>query len=353
MKRYYVVALLLLCSSIVSAQAEKNIYSFDFSKLKPIVQVFGTAKYDVSNDKSDYTIGRAHLGFQYQFNEQWSAKLVVDRGRPTHLENMMIIDENGDELQIVPSYKEGSYYTMFLKFASLKWQVNDNFSLEGGAILQNHYITQEKFWGFRYVAQTFQDMYWHISSTDLGFMARYKLNDVISFDAAITNGEGSRVNQDEYGKVKYAAGLDVNVSKSVKGRLYYYNKQSGFEGAETEQMYSFFLGLKPSTKYQIGTEVNYMENLKNVDNARSYGVSLYGKYSMSKQSKLFVRYDKLMNEGTSSGLQIPLDGNAIIAGIEYSPLKNIHLSLNYQGWIADEVSSENKDQILLSMEFKL
>lgn len=56
--------------------------------------------------------------------------------------------------------------------------------------------------GYRFVAQTFQDKYWKIPSTDLGFIARYKINDFISVDAAMTNGEGPRVARDINGKGK-------------------------------------------------------------------------------------------------------------------------------------------------------
>ena len=42
-------------------------------------------------------------------------------------------------------------------------------------VLQNHYITQEKFWGYRYVAPTFQDKYYGIPSSDLGIIATLKL----------------------------------------------------------------------------------------------------------------------------------------------------------------------------------
>jgi len=53
----------------------------------------------------------------------------------------------------------GSYYTMTLKFASLEWKPNEHFKVQAGGILQNHSITQEQFWGYRYVAPTFQDKF--------------------------------------------------------------------------------------------------------------------------------------------------------------------------------------------------
>jgi hypothetical protein len=85
---------------------------------------------------------------------------------------------------------------MTLKFASLQWQPNEHFNVQVGGVLQNHYITQEKFWGYRYVAPTFQDKYYGISSSDLGLIAYYKANEKFGFDVALTNGEGFRFDQD-------------------------------------------------------------------------------------------------------------------------------------------------------------
>jgi rhodanese-related sulfurtransferase len=262
-------------------------------KLSPIVQVFGTAAYHVENNHYSYGFGRAHLGFQYQFNKDWSAKIIIDRGRPTTLNNISVTDSAGNPLNLDYTVNEGSYYTMWLKFASLKWQVNDRLSLVGGALLQNHFITQERFWGLRFVSQTFQDLYWHIPSTDLGFRANFRLNDVFSFDAAITNGEGPRVKQDASGKVKYAAGLNINPGDKFSSRIYYHNRASGIEGEETEHMYSVFAGIKPLETFRIGGEFNYMQNLHNISQTDSYGGSVYAAWEFVENTEIFVRYDKL------------------------------------------------------------
>ena len=215
--KYYLFLIVIQLVFYTAFSQDKKLF---FDKLKPIVQVFGTASYDFENTRYSYGFGRAHLGFQYQFNEDWSAKIIIDRGRPTTIADILIEDYYGNVLNIQDASNEGSYYTMFLKFASLQWTMNEHWTLEAGALLQNHYITQERFWGLRYVAQTFQDLYWKIPSSDLGFMARYKSNKVFGFDVALTNGEGPRVNQDTEGKVKMAAGIDVNPAENIQTRIY-------------------------------------------------------------------------------------------------------------------------------------
>ncbi|MFA8434041.1 MAG: hypothetical protein ACEPOZ_05950 [Marinifilaceae bacterium] len=351
----FLALFLVLTSGKTFAQNKDDAFQFNFNKLKPIVQVFGTASYDVENDFSDYSIGRAHLGFQYEFSEKWSAKLIVDRGRPTHIGPITVTDIEGNELLVQSNTKEGSYYTMFLKFASLRWKVNRNLSFEGGAILQNHYITQEKFWGLRYVAQTFQDKYWKISSTDLGFIARYKINGSIALDAAVTNGEGSRVHQDKYGKVKYAAGIDFTPSSSIQSRICYHSKQSGQNQAKTEQMFSAFLGLHITPKMKLGGEYNYMSNLNNIDDLNSYGYSVYSNYKIGRKTLLFGRYDRLLNDlPQNQNNHLPVaDGHSVIGGVSYAPVKRVNVSVNYQGWIADEASGSDENRIVFSMAFNL
>ena len=158
-------------TQMLNAQNKK----FDFSSLRPVVQVFGTTYFNIENNNFNYGIGRAHLGFKYEFNNKWSAKIILDRGRPTRINNIVVTDTTGNVLPINIDVTEGAYYTMFLKFASLQWKVNSKLRLQAGAILENHYITQEKFWGLRYVSQTFQDLYWHLPSSDLGFITYYKI----------------------------------------------------------------------------------------------------------------------------------------------------------------------------------
>lgn len=339
--------LLILQQSLLLSQDTTHL-----KKLKPIVQVFGTAAYDIEKNRYGYGFGRAHLGLQYQFNDRWNAKIIIDRGRPTTIEEITITDTSGNVLNVNYTTKEGSYYTMYLKFASLTWQINTKLSLEGGALLQNHYITQERFWGFRYVAQTFQDLYWHIPSTDLGFMARYQINDIFSFDAALTNGEGPRINQDAFGKVKYAAGLDINPGNKFQSRIYYHNRTTGVDSLSTEQMFSVFAGCKFSEQFRLGGEFNYMDNLNYATGTDSYGFSVYSAFQIIDNTQLFIRYDRLLYVTTNNASNMEADGHTMMGGISYSPVKGINLSLNYQGWIPDDENKKTQNNILFSMEYK-
>ncbi len=343
-KRIIFIVILSICSVFS--------YTQNGMSLKPVVQIFGTSAFDLESGSFNYSFGRAHLGFQYQFNKSWSAKIVIDRGRATSVGEITVSDIEGNSLEVQNTSKEGSYYTMWLKFASLQWKVNEKLTLEGGAVLQNHYITQERFWGLRYVAQTFQDLHWHLPSSDLGFIAYYKLSDAISFDAAITNGEGPRVKQDAFGKIKMAAGLNINPSKKIQTRIFYHNKQSGIDNEATEQMLSFFLGLKPLARIRVGAEFNYMKNLVNSKDVNSQGFSVYSAFRLNDKTEVFARFDRLLYEEPAINSPAVIgNGNTIMGGVSLSPVNGVQFSLNYQAWLPDdEVKAQNK--ILLSMEYK-
>lgn len=340
-------------SHSLSAQEKNAKNHFDFNKLTPIVQVFGTAAYDTEANTYGYSFGRAHLGFQYKFNDKWRSKIIIDRGRATSVGHITVTDTDGNTLSVENSATEGAYYTMFLKFASLEWQPNAQLTLEGGAILQNHYIPQERLWGLRYVAQTFQDLYWKIPSSDLGFKAQYQLSEIITVDAALTNGEGPRKLQDNLGKVKIAGGITLKPTEQIQARIFYHNRQSSYTGETTEQLYAVFAGYKPNAKLRIGGEFNYMTNLDYTKGLDSYGFSLYSAYNVSTKTALFARYDRLLydlpNHWTSSTKN---EGHAIIAGISHSPIAGVNLSLNYQGWLPDKSSNAEENKLLFSMEYK-
>jgi hypothetical protein len=355
LSRNYIFAFLLLTTVVSYAQDTSNVQKFDFKNLKPIVQVFGTANYNITDNRYGYSIGRAHLGFEYSFNNKWSAKIILDRGRPTTFNDLIVTDSMGHQLNVNWEYSEGAYYTMYLKFASLRWKVNKKLTIEGGAILQNHYITQERFWGLRYVAQTFQDLYWRIPSTDLGFIAYYTINKYFSLDAALTNGDGPRINQDDLGNIKIAGGVNIDPCDKFHTRLYYHFRQtSNNGGSSNEQMLSFFAGMRPSPKFRIGGEFNYMDNPQGMEGLTSYGYSIYSAYRVFTKAEIFVRYDRILYEIPKNMITSSFDnGNTLIGGASYSPVQGVWLSLNYQGWFPDGGDMSIKSMLALSMEYKL
>lgn len=327
---------------------------------KPIIQVFGNFDYNATKDvdkKYGFWFGRAHFGYEYQFSKEFSGKIIIDAGRPTTIGTISVKDTSGNNLPVTNTSKDGAYYTMNLKFASIEWKPAEIFKIQAGAVLQNHYITQEKFWGYRYVAETFQDRYYKMPSADLGFIAYVKPCEKFGFDFALTNGEGFRYDQDAFGDVKVASGVDFNPIKGLQTRIFYdYLKSKDPLKHAEQQLFSAFAGYIFADKFRLGAEYNYRKNHLNIPNQDLFGFSIYGSVRFLKKFEYFARYDDQTSNKKSGDTQVwnfNSDGQAIISGVHYNPVKNINFSLNYQGFVPKNSDINLQHHILLSFEYKL
>jgi predicted porin len=194
-------------------------------------------------------------------------------------------------------------------------------------------------------------------SSDLGFITYIKPNEKIGFDFALTNGEGFRFDQDNYGDVKLAAGFDYNPIKGLQTRVFYdYLKSKDPLKPAEQQLFSIFAGYKLADKFRLGAEYNYRKNHLNVSNQDLFGYSIYGTYHISRRFEYFLRYDNLSSNKKTNQTQVwnyNADGQGIITGLHFSPVTNINVSINYQGFIPENSDLNLQHHILFSFEYKL
>ena len=166
-KRIWMLAAILACMS-VTVMAQK---STEEPQGKAIVQVFGNFHSGFGHEKNDrgFELDRRYLGYQY------------DLGKGVQIKGVMDIGQSDD----VNDYHRIAY----IKNAQFSWKTG-NLTLNGGLISTTQFNMQEKFWGYRYVMKSFQDLYKFGNSADLGISASYKFNDCLSADAIVVNGEG-------------------------------------------------------------------------------------------------------------------------------------------------------------------
>lgn len=325
---------------------------------KPTIQLFGNINYNLTQDatkKLGFYITRAYLGYEYQFSKQFLGKVVIDAGRPTTVGTIMVWDSLGNQMFVYDASKEGSYYTMFLKFAYLEWAPTSKFKILAGSIPLNHFITQEKFWKYRYVAEMFQDRYLKTSSADLGMIAYYKPSSVLGFDLAITNGEGFRFNQDKFGDFKIGAGVDLILFKNWKNRFYYdFQKGQNPAQPELQQTISFFTGYQWKEKLRIGTDLTWRINQNELITQNTYGYSVFGVYDWNPKWGAMLRFDQVFSNRdqlTSPGWIYQVDGVGVIGGLQFSPIPRIKFSLNYQGFLEDNLAEIFQQNVYLHVEF--
>lgn len=353
--RHFLVFVVMLYGNMVLATETDSTFKPHGNML---VQLINRTEFNLSTGVGGMYINRSHIGYLYQFAPQWLGKIVLDAGRPTVLGNLQFLDSNGVTQALSYSYNEGSYYTMALKFSYLQWKPNQKITLQMGGILQNHYITQEKFWQHRYICETFQDRYFGTPSGDLGIIGYYSPNSWFSIDLALTNGEGFRINQDAGGKMKWAAGIDLLPTKWLQLRVYYDRKYfTLFAEDRYQSVFSAFAGIRPAKNIRAGFEMTYLEGFKGSTGRELFGFSVFTAWSPLKSVEAFVRYDLLDSNGLDGGVggwNKENDGQLLLTGLHYTVVKGIGLSLNYRQHFAAAHSSSNDYGILsFAFEYKL
>lgn len=325
---------------------------------KPIIQMFGNINYNPTQGvtkRLGFNIVRTYLGYEYRFSKHFSGKVVVDAGRPTTVGTIMVWDSSGNQMFVTNSSREGSFYTMFLKFASIEWTPSSQFKLIAGAIPLNHFITQERFWNYRYIAEMFQDRYLRVSSADIGMIAYYKPSSVFGVDLAITNGEGFRFDQDLYSDFKVGAGVDWVLLKNWKTRFYYdFEKTNHPTDPELQQTISFFSGYEWDNKFKIGLDLTWRVNKNDMITQHTYGYTIFGVYKWNSKWEVTARLDQVLSNRdllVLPGWTYHVDGIGLLGGFQYTPIPRIKFSLNYQGFKPQNELLSFQHNLFFNVEF--
>lgn len=299
------LAIILLSSSVFS---QENQEEFKPSG-KPFIKVFTNYHSTFINKDihNAFEIQRAYFGYTFKLSKKFSGKVNIDVWNPgVGKLNMTAYLKNA-----YFQYKSGCLTTKF------------------GLIELSQFNLQEKQWGGRYLYKSFQDEHKFGSSADLGLYASYKLCDMVSIDATIANGDGYKsIEADSV--LKYSCGITLSPFKGMKIRAYY-----DFMGNDsTQKTLSFYAGYSTG-KLKVGAEYNQQLNYKIIENQDRTGLSFYGSYKI-KKVRLFGRFDQLSSikiGNAADPWNYAKDGQGIIAGFEFSPVKGIKIAPNYQGWI--------------------
>ncbi len=277
----------------------------------PIVTVFANyhAGLGANNDISGFELTRAYLGYQFKLSPTLSGKAILDAA-------VSPIEEH-----LVSQKRE-----VYLKNAMLTWK-DKGFIINGGLTSLYQFNLQEKFWGYRYIAPSFQDLYKMGPSADMGITVEYQFISWLSADFSFTNGEGYRyLNTDN--KYRYALGLTLQPFKNFIFRAYSdIYQQSGQD--EDQRTLALFAGYKTDC-FSLGAEYNYQENNKWKTGNNYSGFSVYTTFPVNKKWNIFGRYDNINSNNRNDKSWISFTGEMLIAGIEYLPVKQLKIAPNYK-----------------------
>ena len=290
----WILAAIFLCSNVTVSAQESN----DAPKGKAIVQVFSNfhTGFGHDNDNRGFELDRSYVGYQYDLGKGLQIKGVMDVGQS---------DDVSDYHRIA-----------YIKNAQITWKTG-KWTLNGGLISTIQFNMQEKFWGYRYVMKSFQDIYKFGNSADLGISVAYKFNDWLSADAIVVNGEGYKKIQKNDG-LQYGLGATLEPIKGLSMRIYYGLNECSDNTQKNIQNLATFIGYK-GKGFSLGTEYNRIENAQFRDGNNMNGFSIYGNLQLNQESDLYMRYDDCSN-GSSS----------YIAGVQWKLGKYVKLSPNFR-----------------------
>jgi hypothetical protein len=306
------------------------------SSSTPYAKIFSNFHTNLGNKESAFEIQRAYLGYQHKMNEHFSGDITFDVG----ISQVKINDTT--------SATSSLQMTAYLKQAALIYK-NGKFKADMGMISLKQFKVQEKYWGFRYIEKSYQDLYGLSTSADLGASVEYQILPMLSADLTFRNGEGYKKMQSDK-HFNSGLGLTFTPIKGVTLRGFYdymNNKE------EPQRTIAHFIGYQ-NNKISTGIEYNTQLNHKNKRDRNLKGYSIYSSFKINDQFKVFGRFDDLnSNElnGENTSWNKAKNGSFIISGVEYMPVKNIQLALNYQGWLPEDESLKSNNFIYLNLHY--
>jgi len=298
---------------------------------KPEVLIFTNFNSSFSDGEnvSKFDLTRAYFGYGYNFSPTLSGRLMLDVGNPGVGKFQM---------------------TALLKYGYLQYH-KEKLTVKFGLTGTNQYDVQEKFWGYRYIYKSFQDEYGMGPSADLGLSAAFKFNNVVSADVIIQNGEGYK-SLDNDSALKAGVGVTIHPIKSLTFRGYYDTMK---KNKATQQTIALMAGY--TNKYfSLAAEYNNQVDNSLKDGQDYSGYSFYGTYFVNTKINLFARYDYLNSENkiiVTNPWNYAKDGQLMMAGFEYSPVKGIKISPNFQRWSPRSEFKSVISTVFMNVEIKL
>ncbi len=253
--------------------------------------IFADFYHDFNNNTkppSGFEMATALFGMHTDLSKKVKAQLIYDVTRTTN--DIQVLDSNNTALTV--NYFEGSKYTAFLKQAEMDWMFAPHFELDVGQLLNQQYLTvQDKFWGYRFVAVTFQEMYRFGNPADFGMRLTYHLKDKLNWSVGSVNGEGPFRHQDEKGNLQYFNNIEYMPNDKWMIKLY-----SDYEpdGNQFRSANALFVSYK-AKNLRVGLEYNRVDFNKIQSENNLEGLSLYQSIKLTEKLDIFWRYDGLMN----------------------------------------------------------
>jgi hypothetical protein len=300
----------------------------------PVAEIFSNFHLNMNDESgtSGFDITRAHLGYVFTPDDHFSGSIIINPGTP-------------DDLAPGSEPKRYAYF----REASISYTDND-FKISFGITGTRLFSFQQKFWGKRYIANTYQSINGYGFVADVGIAMDYKINDVIKVDATIMNGEGYN-NLQLDNSIRTAAGVIISPNEHLAFRIY--GDITRVDGL-WQPMFVGFAGFK-NDKVTIGGELTYKSNLDLIKGHHAWGFSTTGAVGVAEMTELFARFDysaSIIPDNEARPWNYLMDGDFLIVGLQHTFNENVKIALDYQGRYPYNQDSQRTGMVFVNALFK-
>jgi len=323
---------------------------------------------NIEKGRNAFQFRRILVGYSYEFSEKFTAEVVV-AGEDNVVNNQGVT--NGDLLA-------NNKLAFFIRMANLRWKnIWKNTDLVIGQQSTPAFSqSSEVFWGYRPVERTLIDIR-RTPSFDLGvsLQGKFDADKNFGYNIMVSNGTGARPETDRFKNFSgdiYAKFLDKRLMIDFYADYQRLNWTPEFHHARNMQ--KLFIGYT-TPKLTVGAEafinhgkndvVGHMANTTDTISANAVGISTFARGPIVKgKVGFFARYDRfnpdenyndtnyIRDEGLTSAYDPNNKEQLIIAGLDFTPAKNIHFMPNvwynsYTNQRNDAVGREHKDHDLV------
>jgi hypothetical protein len=300
----------------------------------PITEIFADFHLNLNDTSktSGFGLNRAYLGYTFTPDDHFAGSVIINAGNPEDL---------------APGSIAKRY--AYIREASLSYS-NEKLKIAFGITGTRLFEFQQRFWGKRYIANTYQSINGYGFIADLGIVVDYQISDILKADITLMNGEG-------YNKIQ----LDNSLRSSLGFTL---TPENGFAfriyGDIThtkklwQPMFVGFAGFK-NERITIGAEITYKSNLDLNKGHHAWGLSGTGSVHLAEKTEVFARYDyskSVIAQGDFQRWNHLLDGDFLILGIQYTFNSFVKIALDYQGIYPYDPVLSRSEQVLINASFK-
>jgi hypothetical protein len=305
------------------------------SQGKPVAEIFTDFHYNIDDTSktTGFGITRAHFGYHYTPEGDFSALIMINIGAPEDLADGSV-----------------SRRYAFFREASIAYK-KEKLTMNFGMVSTRYEDFQQGFWGKRYLGPEYQAAYGYGSVADIGVVVDYRLNDLLKIDLALLNGKGyNNVQIDN--SLKSAVGLNITTQDNIYIRLY--GDLMKTQGVLQNTLIGF-AGIKNSI-FSIGIEGSHKTNLDLMTGHDVWGFSTTGSIFLNKKNEIFARYDYASSiKDAVEDLQWDYlkDATYFIGGIQRNLNDFLQIALNYRRTNPYNPGQKTTNAIYINAHFKL